>query len=103
MSTVEVLKKARALIEDPERWTQGAMKRRDGRMCAVGAVLVARGRKRPLLLDAQTDPAVAALAGHDDDEAHYWAYSEVTDLNDSYSHPAVLDLFDVTIARLEKS
>lgn len=40
MSTLEVLKKARALIEREEDWCQGRMEDYDGNHCALGAVAV---------------------------------------------------------------
>lgn len=98
MTTLELLKAARARIERPEAWTRGTAARDPDGLgvrarskdavcwCAAGAVVAVSGlgaHKRPMEL-------LRAEAG-----------TLVSDFNDTRTHAEVLDLFDRTIARLE--
>lgn len=107
----EILKQARALIEDPERWHQGYYARtEDGRVvdaydpdacawCAEGAVLKAGGSlfenaPESILLDACAVDIAATL---DLDYAVMFA----NHLNDQTDHATVLRMFDCAIAKAE--
>jgi hypothetical protein len=99
MTPVEILKAARAKIEDPERWTTGMYARnREGlpipsndrvacKWCAHGAMM------------AVTD---------DDDPDYYKAINALSNVcggspanfNDSHTHAEVLDAFDQAIDAL---
>ncbi len=43
MSLADDLRKAKALIDTPEKWVKGAYRNASGCLCAVGAVMVATG------------------------------------------------------------
>jgi hypothetical protein len=101
MTTLELLKAARALISDPAHWTQRAFGRdATGRpvitgrsaqavcWCAAGAIqhVTADYRQEARVLDALAGGASLGLIG---------------DTNDWGGHPAVLALYDAAIARLE--
>ena len=106
MNTLEILKAARALIEDPERWCQGveavnaagdpvaAVTEGACRWCAVGAL----GRTAPQgglgLLDAFRGHLRAL--GYSGD-----CFNDLVLLNDNVGHDAVLAAFDAAITRVE--
>lgn len=100
MTTSEVLRKARALIEKPENWTQREVARdargkpiwnpRDERVCkrcTLGAV------------DAVAESYEQALAMR----TVLWeaCSMSITDFNDTHTHAEVLSLFDRAIAAAE--
>jgi hypothetical protein len=89
LSTAEVLRRARKVIEDPERWTQGAYSRDGGKRCAAGAIYCQ---------DAPVDDRAVAYSV-------LWAVvgSRVEGFNDSHSHTEVLAAFDKAIAEAEKA
>lgn len=104
MNTVEILEKARELISDESRWTQGEYAR-DNRghdvdfndssackFCALGAVLAAAG--------AEDDcDSVTAHADHLLAEAVGGRFiNDVACFNDSHSHAEILAVFDRAIA-----
>lgn len=43
-TVADVLRRARALIDSPEKWCKGAMRTEDGRRCIFGAIDDAAGR-----------------------------------------------------------
>jgi hypothetical protein len=94
MTTVEVLREARGLIDTPEKWCKGIM-RSGGRRCAVGAVSdVTGGEMR--MRHSEADGAFRALecaAGG----------RRVHLLNDDpkTSHADVIAVFDRAIAAEE--
>ena len=112
METLELLKKARELITDPDCWCKGRYgETEDGkvgkvtaahRVCAVGALYKALdkeigcnyedmlGAKKELLKD---------IGSHENEQYRTFP---VTVFNDQTSHSEVLELFDTTIERLEK-
>ncbi len=100
MSPLDVLRAARALIAEPERWTQGeyavdaegrrvpALAPEALRFCAVGAC--ERAGCKPLAGAGVIHALVTALpAGQ---------RSRITDFNDAHEHSEVLALFDRAIA-----
>ncbi|HSM93432.1 MAG TPA: hypothetical protein VLT47_11150 [Anaeromyxobacteraceae bacterium] len=104
MSVADILRRARARIEDPSRWTQGAFAR-DAKgvdmpascasegvcFCAVGAIYAEIGDDMEAVeLWNLLDRAAADLGFH---SAPY--------LNDTADHPAVLRLYDLAIAKAE--
>lgn len=105
MTTVKtILREARALIEDPARWTQGASARTaDGRetfaacpdavqWCAAGAV-----RKVSDFPGSANHARANALLG-----AQARAIGHTTPaVNDALGHTAVLQMFDAAIAAAE--
>lgn len=106
MNTVELLKAARAKIEKPENWTQGAFaKNAEGHntflghddyvnvtcWCAWGAVEEAAGSGVRYSGDAMQALHCALPEGTE------W----VPDFNDSHTHEEVLALFDRAIASEE--
>lgn len=106
MSTVDDLRAARDLISNPARWTHGVIARdADDRpvyypldpaacsWCAVGAVRCAVG-----VSDERLDHAIMALTAHLDENDTL----SIASFNDTHGHAAVLDLFDRTIADLER-
>lgn len=111
MTASEVLRKARALIEKPENWTQGAYARgiddagqgiKDAcSLCAVGSVYAITDD-----LKASGEPVFRRVL--------YWLGSalarpreppldsaEVIAFNDTHTHAEVLSLFDRAIAAAE--
>lgn len=103
MKPSEVLRKARALIEKPERWTKGWFSRdADGAevsssnqeavcWCSVGAIWHAVGNDYQGLYAARAFLAEAI----DDDDVTKW--------NDRSTHEAVVAAFDRAIALAEES
>lgn len=101
MTTADTLRAARALIERPERWTQGAMARRaDGlrcrheddaacRWCTSGAV------RR---VAQSGEEAAAALR-----RLYEVMKTTPPDFNDSHTHAEILAAFDRAIEIAERS
>lgn len=101
MNTVDILKKAREIISDESRWTQGAYARTGkGRLigphcrgavcfCSVGAIFKASG------LDWGYLPSRIVSAFGFDDEG------KIALFNDKNTHGSVLKMFDKAIARAE--
>ena len=103
MEAVEVLRKARALISDPARWTRGnyasgpdgkprrPLDRDAVQWCALGAIgrVAYSSRCGELAMVALRDTTVRA------------ANVGAATYNDRKGHAAVLAAFDETIARLE--
>lgn len=97
--TLEVLREARELIADPERWTRGAGARDANgssvhpraeeavRWCAIGAI-------------DRADPSIISDAL---DALHAVTRGEVETVNDRGGHKRVLALFDRAIRATEKA
>lgn len=106
ISALQVLKEARALIEDPKHWTTGVEARdKNGnavpvfnpeacQFCALGAVNRAASVHPGQILDAIT--ALLTTVSN-----IFPGYDGTPDVNDQLGHAAVLTLFDETIRRLE--
>lgn len=98
MSKLEIIKAAKELISDPERWIQGANARNEqGLMvlayafdavcwCADGALIKACG-------SVNTIPFWRLIS----DKPAF----DVIEFNDNHTHAEVIALFDAAIARLE--
>jgi hypothetical protein len=111
--TLEILKAARALISEPEHWTQGAYGRtsqedEDGVydleeatcFCAVGAIHKAGNFDVSCTLPSYI--GVPFLG--DEGLLHYdsvYFEGKLVDFNDTHSQEDVLSLFDRAIARAE--
>jgi hypothetical protein len=91
----ELLRAARDLISSEERWVQGHLRTRDGRLCAMGAIMrvsaVGPGRHF-------RKPAVAHLLT----VARQRGFSAVERMNDSSTHAEVLAAFDEAIRVSER-
>lgn len=117
MTPIEILKAARKLLTNPDHWTFGAMARDlDGEQvvphsnaaacyCSVGAVYKVSGAAQQV---PQTHPAEQVLRMLDKTATqlgHVQDWREdlrpCADLNDSKGHAAALEMFDLTISRLE--
>jgi hypothetical protein len=90
-SVVEVLQKARALIEKPENWTQGEFKTTDGRFCSVGALNEACPGCNDVWERAY-DPLQSVAGG-----------GSVSAFNDTHTHAEVLAAFDKAIELAKSS
>ena len=87
----ELLRMARALIEDEARWTQRFYETRDRRYCAVGALrAVARHRAR-LRTFEHADRVLQQVA-------RQHGFRDMEHMNDGSTHAAVLAAFDAAIA-----
>ncbi len=92
-----VLRRAKALIDTPDRWCKGARRNDEGQLCARGAMLVAtRGTTSgPYRL---TGPARTYLRLAAQEQGYF---CEVY-LNDGGDHAAVMKMFDRAIALAER-
>lgn len=111
MNTIELLKKARELITDPDKWCKGRYgETEEGkvgkvaaahRVCAVGALYKAMstevGEDYENMLGAKNE-LLKDISSHEEEKYRTFP---VTVFNDQTSHPEVLALFDTTIERLE--
>ena len=98
---VQVLRKARELISDPARWTQGAYARDESGFevsstweaaccwCALGAI-IKTAREMKARVGVTTD-VISTLYRHS-------AGRPVFEVNDKEGHAAVLALFDKALA-----
>lgn len=106
MNAIDVLKSAKALISDPERWTQGVYARdRKGRSvlgwdesaacwCALGAVTSIKYHpNHPLNIDYFIGIAIARLNAAAQDKNYFGCAA----LNDGSDHTTVMDMFDRAI------
>lgn len=103
MTTLEILRAARALIAQPGRWCQGALARNLSNAevscfsgeacahCATGATSIAAGDHEG---SYAADTALTTTAQD-------MGFEDAVDLNDATDLPTVLAMFDATIARLE--
>lgn len=108
MSTLDILKAARAKIEKPENWTQGHLAlRSDGRIvgpdnpeavcwCAEGAI-------RAVSRKTKGDFNAAYAALQDALPSQYVGYVHVFNDDICTAHGGVLSVFDRAIAKLEKA
>lgn len=106
LTDLDLLRAARALIADPERWTTVCFARNGSgnavsiyaktakQWCAIGAVRKVAGRNRI----SDGDRAALRLR----DLAQEQGISTVTAVNDGCGHRAVLSLYDEAIRRLEQ-
>lgn len=108
MTTVEILQAARAKIEDPKHWTQGALARNAWgaktytftenavKWCATGAV-AAITDDCPEATDFEL--AIVFLKRAVEQFELHWraAYTGPIDFNDNNSHERVLQMFDLAI------
>ena len=102
-TTAQILTEARALIDTPEKWTQGELARNSkGRVidyesknavcyCAAGALKRSAERRAKLLYTAES--LLARVANVE----FVWQF------NDTHSHAEVMELFDraISLAKLE--
>ena len=93
-----VLRRAKALIDTPEKWCQGARRNDEGQLCARGAMLVATlgNTSGPYRL---TGPARKYLRLAAQEQGYF---SEVY-LNDGCDHATVMGMFDRAIALAEQN
>lgn len=91
MTTLEILRAARRLIEKPEDWIQGRYRGHQRRFCAVGAIEDVNEGWSRLIVAANALAAVFAAGA-----------KSVIDLSDTHTHTEVLALSDTAIAWLEK-
>ncbi|MGH7078337.1 MAG: DUF6197 family protein [Acetobacteraceae bacterium] len=87
----DLLRMARALIEDENQWTRRFYETRDRRYCAVGAL---RAAARGLRCYRSFETAERMLHGL----ARQHGFRDMEQMNDSSTHGAVLALFDTAIA-----
>ena len=104
VKVIEILKTARALISDPANWIQNSFatnkqgvtcpshSREATCWCATGAIFKAENGKD---IGGIAEGALMETLG----TRHYDRH--VPQYNDSHTHAEVLQLFDVTIERLE--
>jgi hypothetical protein len=104
MSALETLKKARDLISDPAKWTQGNLAsdvygdeidpQSDDAICfcAIGAIERFTGTTENTEADLCLSVTCEKLSG-----------LPVFAFNDSHTHPEVVALFDAAIAELEQA
>ncbi|MGH7119239.1 MAG: DUF6197 family protein [Acetobacteraceae bacterium] len=90
-TTVDLLRMARALIEDESRWTRRFYETRDKRYCAIGAL---RAAARGSRCYRSFETAERLLHGM----ARQHGFRDMEQMNDSSTHEAVLALFDTAIA-----
>ncbi len=108
MKTIELLKKARELITDPEHWVKhryGVAS--DGRNLGVSNIHCAtKFCAAGALYRTESDTGKVALAKHElhesikNGEEKFRTFS-LAGFNDQTSHQEVLALYDTTIERLE--
>lgn len=97
MTTVEVLRAARALIDTPDKWCQGERGRDGSRLCAGHAVGDAIGIGYGRATWAEGHPALVALARAMGTKTHH----SVPFWNDNHTHAEVMAAFDRAIANEE--
>jgi hypothetical protein len=90
MTTADKLRAARVLIENPERWCQGAF-RSNGKYCAKGALFHVKADN---FAHGFLRRAAQKTSGR-----IYWLPEH---LNDQTDHPTVLKMFDLAIAMAEE-
>jgi hypothetical protein len=107
-STLQILKEARALISDPERWTQGEDARDEDGLpvhpddsdavcwCTLGALHRAAAGTDDFSVFREIQKAVEAFPGIRS-QAHYAAK-----FNDAHTHAEVLAMFDAAISAKER-
>src|SRR5581483_7133830 len=102
MKVADVLRKAKALIETPEKWCKGFMVR-DGRYCALGALLTAN--EKPVT-NTEIDWCNAKVAcGYKELDQVMPPEVDtvgVFEYNDGHNHSDVMARFDEAIALAER-
>lgn len=97
MNTVEILIKAKELIQDPANWMQGDYtEERDGHTCycALGAIgTVIKADNWTEVHDGQPAKLLRQVVGDDIPANHTFA-----PYNDSHTHSEVMEAFDKAIA-----
>lgn len=120
MKTSEILKKAKSLIDSPEKWAKGhyatddcgyqvnVMDKRAACFCSVGAVQRAtheglmRSEQALATLNGRSDKAFATLNRQLKGCSGTFARRNVVDFNDYHTHTEVMDMFDRAIAAAEQ-
>ena len=102
MSVLANLQAAKSAIALQKNWTQGTLKRNDGRMCALGAIREVRGGDRGTFMSAiDSWPEVKLLAKYGRrNVGKFWEHKNcaaVHLLNDTDGHAAVMEMFDKAI------
>lgn len=95
-TTADVLRRAKALIADPEDWCQGYREGWDGdrwRRCAVGALGAAKADLGLLCFNAPNRALCDAMPK---------TYYAVAEFNDASTHADVMALYDRAIAAAEE-
>lgn len=102
MSTLHILKDARALIADPAHWTREATARDgDGRICSPSSYRARTWSLAGALYDAADGELDAYRAAVEQlEQARPFPYTSIEEFNDLNDHPAVIALLDAEIARL---
>lgn len=102
-TTADKLREAKALIEDPERWCQGALRRdKYGNAGAIGGEVVERcadGAVAEVLGQYRTDDPVFAPLNA---AAVEMGFENSACLNESTDHPTVMKMFDRAIELAER-
>jgi len=99
MTPSEVLRKARALIEKPENWTQGASARdAQGRQMWNAREANACARDAIGAIDTAATTHAEQVAAR---QALWRECVQITVFNDTHTHAEVLSLFDRAIAAAE--
>lgn len=95
MKTSTILRRARALIEDPERWCQYGY--RDGnKRCALAALGVRFVKKSGIsIVPARSRDAYDSLVQA---SGYEFGTEYISQVNDNSGHAAVMDLYDIAIS-----
>ena len=96
---LELLKKARKMIDEPEKWTRGTYYFY-GRYCLVGAIRYAEGVGDKRMYTPQLIRVCRLLSPRSTTGKR--AISRVIERNDSSSHSELLAWLDRAIRRVEK-
>lgn len=87
ITSADRLRRARALIDTPDKWCQGRYHKPTGRHCSLGAMNKAMGRGKS---DGFAERALYAAAAEMGD-------GSVVLYNDTHTHAEVMALFDRAI------
>jgi hypothetical protein len=98
---LDLLVRARRLIEDPAHWTQNVCSDGKGRHCAVGAIYSAGGISSVSVLSEHPEVR-SAIRGLD---VAAWALGQhnIVDVNDLLGHDAILSCFDAAIEEASRA
>lgn len=91
MTTREVLIKAKALIDTPEKWCQGEFVDTDGRICASAAIARVGFNIAPEMEIAARYALLNTINHHGAWEVNIPGY------NDAHTHAEVMEMFDRAI------
>ena len=92
MKPSEVLRKAKALIDRPEKWWNGSTENNSHNPCASLALSRVTGHHH--VTDAEKFLMMVTTQNQWCENLYHW--------NDSHTHPEVMDAFDRAIALAEK-